>query len=422
MCLLRWVAGLSLVSVVMIGVAIEGDARDPAGSHGAETARQTVGDVDETKRVQEPAPVATWRRAFGGVSMDTFHSVKETAGGGYIVVGDERSWGAGGSDGWVMKLDSGGNKVWSGTFGGSGLDVFACVDQTGGGGYIVAGYEGSWGQGFDDAWLLRLDSSGNKAWARTFGGTSYDGFDCVQETSDGGYVVAGYTESWGTGGGDGWVMKLSSTGSKTWSKTYGGTDDDYFASVQETSDGGYIVAGYEYSWGQGQCDGWVMKLDSSGNTTWSRTLGGTSDDTFFAVRETSGGEYVVAGYETSWGAGASEGWVVKLSSTGSKQWGATFGGSGQDKFRAVGETSDGGYIVAGDEDSWGAGAHEGWLMKLSSSGGKVWAKTYGGTSADTFRSLQATADSGYIVAGAESSWGAGLFDGWVLKLDSSGNK
>ena len=170
------------------------------------------------------------------------------------------SWGSGGSDGWVVKLDSNGNRQWVKNFGGANYDFFFSVRQTSDGGYILAGCDGSWGKGPADGWAVRLDSNGNREWSRNFGGTHWDDFQSVQQTSDGGYILAGSEVSWGNGDFDGWVVKLDSNGNGEWSRNFGGTDWDEFYSVQETSDGGYILAGFERSWGDGSLDGWVVKL------------------------------------------------------------------------------------------------------------------------------------------------------------------
>ena len=154
------------------------------------------------------ASTVEWTRNFGGANLDQFRSVHETSDGGYILAGFERSWGNGDFDGWVVKLDSNGNREWVKNFGGAGEDKFYSVQQTSDGGYILAGSEGSWGNGSSDGWVVKLDSNGNRQWSRNFGGADADGFYSVQQTSDGGYILAGFERSWGDGSLDGWVVKL----------------------------------------------------------------------------------------------------------------------------------------------------------------------------------------------------------------------
>lgn len=369
----------------------------------------------------------TWGATFGGTATDVFTSVKQTLDGAYVAVGCESSWGSGVADGWIVRQYFGGAHMWSKTFGGANDDCFSAIEGGyttfgGGGGLVAVGYEKSWGRGGADAWLMRLDMSGNKVWSKTFGGEGDDYFRSVHQTSDGGFIIAGDQASWGNGSSDGWVVKVNHLGSKVWSKTFGGAETDRFYSVRETSDGGFIVAGEQSSWGRGGSDGWVVKLDSAGGKVWSKTFGGVSDDTFRSVRETDDGGCVVGGYESSWGAGSTDGWAVKLDSDGVKEWSDTFGGTDSDYFLNVGSTTDGGWVFAGHESSWGAGSADGWVVKLDSGGASSWSKTFGGQSADAVLAVWQTLNGGYALGGYESSWGQGGADGWSVKLDSAGSR
>jgi predicted secreted protein len=197
-----------------------------------------------------------------------------------------------------LKLSSNGEIEWQKTYGGSWDDVRS-FQQTIDGGYIVAGWTGSFGAGGDDIWILKLSSTGDIEWQKTYGGSEYDRALSVQQTSDGGYIIAGKTDSFGAEGGDTWVLKLSSAGEIEWQKTFGGSSDDYASSIQETSDGGYIIAGKTDSFGAGGDDTWVLKLSSAGEIEWQKTYGGSSDDYASSIQETSDGGYmekVVGGF------------------------------------------------------------------------------------------------------------------------------
>jgi hypothetical protein len=211
-----------------------------------------------------PAQAQEWAKTYGGASDDRANSIQPTSDGGYIVAGWTISFGAGGADVWVLKLDGSGNVTWQKTYGGAGTDWATSIQQTSDGGYIVAGVTGSFGAGSGDVWVLKLDGSGNVTWQKTYGGGSTDYAYSIQQTSDGGYIVAGLTDSFGAGSADVWVLKLDGSGNVTWQKTYGGGSTDYAYSIQQTSDGGYIVAGLTDSFGAGSYDFWVLKLDGSG--------------------------------------------------------------------------------------------------------------------------------------------------------------
>lgn len=363
----------------------------------------------------------TFTKTFGGTRDDLGTSAQQTSDGGYIAVGYTMSYGAGRSDVWLVKTDSLGAKTWDTTYGGALDDEGYSVEQTSDGGYIIAGTTESYGAGSSDVWLIKTNASDSMVWNRTFGGDSEDGGSCVRQTSDGGYVIAGYTKSYGAGGEDVWLIKTDSSGDKVWDKTFGGTGDDWGASVRPTSDGGYVVAGYTTSYGAGGEDLWLIKTDASGNKTWDKTFGGTSDDQGYSVQQTTDGGYVVAGTTMSYGAGIDDVWLVKTDAAGNHDWDTTFGGLGADEGRSVQQTADGGYIITGYTESSGQGFADLWLIKTDASGSKVWDKTFGGKGDDRGYSVKQTADGGYIVTGYTSSSGGGSDDLWLIKTDAEGN-
>ncbi|MGC8765177.1 MAG: hypothetical protein ACP5QT_04755 [Brevinematia bacterium] len=307
------------------------------------------------------------------------------------------------------------------TYGGSDWDWASFTRQTSDGGYIVGGHTKSFGAGNYDCWILKLDSSGVIQWQKAYGGTDNDYLYSIQQTSDGGYIVGGYTKSFGAGNYDCWILKLDSSGVIQWQKTYGGSDVDYAFSIQQTSDGGYIVAGETKSFGIVTNDCWIIKIDSNGVVQWQKTYGGSDEDYVVSIQQVSDGGYIVGGYTKSFGAGNYDCWILKLDSSGVIQWQKTYGGSYEDLAYSIQQISDGGYIVGGYTRSFGAGNYDSWILKLDSSGVIQWQKTYGGSDEDVAYSILQTSDGGYTVGGLTKSFGAGNYDWWILKLPSDGN-
>jgi hypothetical protein len=355
-----------------------------------------------------------FNKTFGGTLWDDARAVQQTSDGGYILAGTTESYGAGGYDAWLIKTDAYGNKLWDKTFGGSSDDVAEDVHQTDDGGYILAGWNGAYWSHEDNVLLIKTDAEGNKVWEKTFRGGSLNAAYDVQQTNDGGYILAGYTS--GPSVRDVWLIKTDANGNKVWDKTFGGERNDEARAVQQTSDGGYILAGH-YWWpaGSGSLDAWLIKTDANGNKVWDKTFGGGDSEGANAVQQTSDGGYILAGYTYSYGAGNNDAWLIKTDANGNKVWDKTFGRSDSDQANAVQQTNDGGYILAGDTYSYGAGSYyDAWLIKTDANGNKVWDKTFGGSDNEIANAVQLTNDGGYILDG--SSW-----DVWLIKTDAYGN-
>jgi hypothetical protein len=315
---------------------------------------------------------------------------------------------------------------WTRVYGGSGLDVAHAVIQTSDGGFLLMGGTESFGAGARDFWLVKTDVDGNVEWNQTYGGPRADNGFSVVETSDGGFALAGFTRSFGAGGQDGWLVKTDVDGNVEWNQTYGGPNNDNLFSVVGTSDGGFALAGFTLSYGAVGEDFWLVKTDSSGNREWHKRYGGSSIDIARSVVEADDGSYLLAGSTESFGAGVDDFWLVKVDSSGNHEWNRTYGGSNSDyAFSTVG-TSDGGYAIGGRTRSFGSGGADFWLVKVDSSGNHEWNQTYGGTGNDPAHtlveaSLAGTVDGGYVLAGFTVSFGAGGQDGWLVKTDVDGN-
>ena len=364
-------------------------------------------------------------RTFGGGGWDWGHTVQLTSDDGFVIVGGTDSYGAGEVDVWLIKTDSSGNEQWNKTFGGDGPDIGLSIQQTSDLGYIISGYTNSSGAVDGDAWLIKTDSLGNEQWNRTFGGNGWEHGLSVQQSADGGYIVAGTTSSYGAGSEDVWLIKTDNLGNEQWNRTFGGSELEYGQLVQQTSDGGYVLIGCTRSYGAGDLDVWLLKIDASGSEQWNRTFGGSSKDYGLSVQQTSDSGYVVSGFTNSSGVGNGDLWLIKTDSLGNEQWNRTFGGDGRDEGQSVEQTSDNGYIIAGWTNSYGAGKDDIWLVKTDSSGNEQWNRTFGGSEGDAAschwfgHAIQQT-DDGYVIVGVTLSYGAGEGDVWLIKANASG--
>ncbi len=349
-----------------------------------------------------------------GVAGDYASSVQQTQDGGFIVTG-YTNLGAGSKDLLLTKFTSNGMTSWSKTLGGGSDESGASVQQTQDGGYIVAGSTISFGAGLPDFLLTKFLSSGALSWAKTLGGGLSEAAYDVRQTQDGGYITVGSASSFGAGNNDVLLAKFTTTGSLSWAKTLGGTLSDVGRSVRQTQDGGYIVIGYTYSFGAGDADVFFAKLTSTGTLSWVKTLGGAGSEIGTAVQQTQDGGYIVIGTTASFGAGVGDVLLAKLSSTGTLSWAKTLGGGLSEYGNSIRQTQDGGFIVLGNTNGFGAGSNDILLAKFLSNGTLSWAKTLGGPNGEAGYSIQQTRDGGFVVAGTHAS---GLL---LAKLDEYGN-
>jgi hypothetical protein len=356
-----------------------------------------------------------WTKTYGGTNQDYAFPIQLTPDGGYIITGLTSSFGAGGDDVYLVKTDANGNVIWTKTFGGPYQDWGRSVQPTEDGGYIIAGWTTSFGAGSRDVYLIKTDGNGNAMWTRTFGGTYEERGYFVQLTPDGGYIVVGTTWSYGAGDGDVYLIKTDALGNALWSRTYGGSGYDFCRSIQVTPDSGFVMAGLTSSFGQGGSDAYLIRTNKNGDILWTRTFGGMLDDAIYSVGLTSDGGYIVTGGTMSFGAGNWDVYLIKTNSAGDPLWSKTFGGYSEERCHEVFETSDGGFIVFGYTSSFGSGQYDMYLIKTDARGNSQWTKTWGGNYWDIGESGKITPDGGYIMCGYTESFGAGNGDFWVIK-------
>jgi len=355
-----------------------------------------------------------WTRTYGGTDDDIGYSVQQTSDGGYFIAGYTGVYPQ--YDFYLVKTDRDGDTLWTRTYGGGDYDKAHCGVQTSDGGYMVAGGTQSYGAGDWDVYLVKTDANGDSLWTRTYGGDKWDWARSIQQTSDGGYIIAGLTQSFGAGWNDVWILKTDANGDTLWTRTCGGSDQDYGAFVLQTSDGSYIVAGYTISYGAGSWDVYLVKADADGTILWTRTYGGTSYDYAYCVQQTSDGGYILSGLTASFGAGDWDVYLVKTDANGDSLWTRTCGQEGRDYAYAGQETPDGGYIIAGATKSFGAGDYDLYVVKTDANGDSLWTRAYGGEFPDQAYFMQQTEDGNYIITGYTDSFGAGSDDVWLVKV------
>jgi hypothetical protein len=357
-------------------------------------------DVSIGKVESQPFDGA-FMKTFGGTGYDSGKYVQQTTDGGFIIIGSTPG------NVWLIKTDNNGNMIWNNTL---GIGVSLTVQQTSDGGYIITGYKGR------NVWLIKTDSAGNKEWDKTFGGSAEDRGYYGQQTTDGGYVIIGYTNSYGAGRSDVWLIKTDNNGNMMWNRTFGGDNWDEGYSGQQTADGGYIITGRKNKFGSPFPNVLLIKTDGNGTKMWEKTHNYQDEEYGLCVQQTSDGGYIITGYTELWGLGWSEVLLLKTDRDGNRIWvtSISYDGFGY----SVRQTTDGGYIVTGIYDGVSSGLY---LIKTSRAGTPQWERVFGGVGDDDIGyCVQQTNDEGYIIVGETESYGVGGKDVWLIKTNKVG--
>lgn len=438
-----------------------------------------------------PTFAKEWDHRYGGTSEDHLETMKETFDGGFILggtslsdeTGDKTQPTRGGADYYVVRTDMYGVKLWDARFGGSADDELTSLQQTTDGGYILGGTSNSgiggdktqanWDtsyHAYGDYWIVKIDASGHKLWDKRFGGIYDETMTSVIQTSDGGYLLGGYSSSlvsgdktqttWG--GPDYWVVKTDANGNKLWDKRFGGNRNDQLKSLQQTRDGGYILAGFTWSDISGDnsqamrgtaayCDYWLVKTDASGNKMWDSRYGGDMNDNLINIIQCADNGYFMGGYsysgisgdktEASFSTGSiADFWVVRVDANGVKLWDRDLGGTmNEDEFGNVLQTEDKGFIVSGSSYSAingtkteaNLGPEQSWIIKLDMNGATLWDKTIFTPGHDEGCAVVQCKDGGYVVANTSNGTIGGYKtedhhdmagvtgDYWIVKINDS---
>ncbi|HKR07056.1 MAG TPA: T9SS type A sorting domain-containing protein [Bacteroidia bacterium] len=432
--------------------------------------------------------VKQWDKRLGGTFHDPVYSFQQTTDGGYILGGESYSDSSGdktednwdptlqSADYWIVKIDSAGMKQWDKRFGGTGDDYLLEVKQTSDGGYILGGASDSdssgdktqnaWGQ--YDYWIVKTDSLGIKQWDKRFGGIANEELYSLKQTTDGGYILGGYSYSDisgdktqpSQGQDDYWMVKTDAFGIKQWDKRFGGAGYDEAYTIEQTTDSGYIMGGYTTMGSSGDVtqpiwggwDYWIVKTNVSGIKLWDKRFGGTNDDVLYSIHQTLDGGYILNGCSKSdssgdktqnnWDVTAAtyDLWVIKIDALGSKEWDKGFGGDNDENIAGnVSQTSDNGFLIPGTSYSGingtktenNLGVEQAWITKTDSLGNQQWDKTAFTDGHDEAGLSVQTIDGCYAIVTGTASGIAGYktepnwdvsgitYDYWIVKFCDS---
>lgn len=317
--------------------------------------------------------------AIGGDDEDVAYCAHRVADGGFVVGGSTYSFGAGSKDIIIVRLTPSGALQWAYTYGGGEIDNLQSCIELGDGGFVAAGYTSSFGAGYSDAWVLRLNDDGSIQWSKTFGGTGVDYAKAIRVLGDGGFIVAGYTGSFGSGADDIWLLRLDADGNVLWQKTYGSSSIENTYAIEEVPQEGFIVAGQTNAPDGSQRGIILLRLDADGNPRWQRVIKGADPVGAYSVKPLADGGFIVSGYHIATTNTAIA--VIRTDAEGQILWQYAYGGvgGGDDRSYAVNVVADGGFVVSGTTTSFGGLSGSAlWLLGLAPNGALRRQYAYGG--------------------------------------------
>jgi hypothetical protein len=352
-----------------------------------------------------------WERTYGGNGSDFSRCIIMTSNGGLLIPGMTSSLGDPRGDGYLLKLDGDGNREWEITCGGNGSEwLYAALEDVGES-YVVAGFTNSTGSGMRDIYVSKRGSRGEMIWEIIHGGPEDDVIYDVVSARDGGYILAGFTESWGKGSRDVYLVKVSTVGNVIWERTYGGSEEDWAKRIIENPDGGYVVSGTARSFrGSDSKDAYLLKVDENGNRLWEKAYGGDGWDEGLGIAPCDDG-FMVAGMTDSFGEkNSSDVFIFKVDRDGDKLWQKTHGIRGWNQASCIIEDGHGGYALAG------VAYHNAYVAGINSNGRLLWEGDYGGEGADWAYDLALISPGVIVAVGRTDSMGAGDNDVYILKF------
>jgi len=359
-----------------------------------------------------------WAVHHGGRLNETGYACRTLAGGDYVMAGATFSQGAGDYDIYLVKLDSTGGAFWERTYGGTLTDIGTDLQSTPDSGFIIAGYTTSWGNGKRDICLIKTAPDGSMEWIKTYGGPADDEVFSVRVTADSGYILCGTTMSFGQGG-DLYLIRTDRDGDTLWTRTYGGTAGESGAAVRITSDGGFVAVGNTGSFGVGYSSIYLVRTDSEGDTLWTASYGGARADLGYGVERTNDNGFIISGATAPTGQNYYDAYLVKVDSLGQQEWEALYGGAYEERAFSVAPTIDGGYVLTGTTESNPGRKIDIFVVKTDPVGEIEWDSAYGGVESDYGRMVGVDGQGNFLLAGSTYSFSAGGSDLYLMKVKGS---
>ena len=369
-------------------------------------------------------PDTLWTRVYGGKMDEGGYSVQQTTDGGFVIAGYTWSYSAGGVDIYLLRINPNGDTLWTKSYGGIYNDEAYSIRQTSDGGFIITGSTILTQQGITKTYLLRTDADGDTLWTKTYGDSSHiTTGHSVQQVSDDGFIIAGISYHFSENSQphstltDFYLIRTDSEGDTLWTKTYGGDKQDNCFSVQQTSDGGFIIGGYTTSFGAGGHDIYMIHTDSIGDTLWTKTYGSPREEQAKSFLQISDGGFIILGSISDTSGRNADIYAIRTNADGDTLWTKTYGGDDTDEGCSIHQTSDEGFIIGGGTISSGKIDYDVYCIRTDPSGDTLWTWTFGGDSYDLCKSVQQTNDGGFIIAGSSNFVGTVYSQVYLIRLD-----
>jgi predicted secreted protein len=363
-----------------------------------------------------------WNQSLGGTKTDFAGSIIQDLEGNFLIVGGTNSFSSSELfDGIIVKTNKEGQLIWNKTFGGLRDDLFWSIIETSDGGYAIAGFARSFGTGNSDAWLFKTDNNGNKEWDFQYGNVNDEKAYSILQTDQNDYILVGSTRSFENGDVDVFIVKISSKGEMIWNKTIGGYGTDVAWSTVQSFDGGIVIVGYTETLGSGGFDGWLIKVDSEGDVEFNKTYGGNEDERLYSIIQTIDKGFAFTGFSGSYGSGGLDVWMIKTDKDGNIEFNKTYGGREDDIAYDILQTSEGNFILSGSTKSYGEGLRDVYVVYIDSTGDLIWNSTFGGANEDIVYSIFQVSRFGneFVAVGMSKSFSEGSYDMLVLKFGTN---